>query len=92
MKRATVFLDERLEHDLRLLARQDRRPTAALVREALEGYVSKRLRSRRTRLAFLAVGRSRRSDTAERHEELLFAALAPHGRKRLRRRERRGPG
>jgi hypothetical protein len=88
MKRTTVFLDERLEHDLRLLAREDRRPSAALVREALESYVSRRRRSRRTRLGFLAVGRSRRSDTAERHEELLFAALAPHGRTPSRRTRR----
>ena len=80
MKRTTVFLDEALEHELRLLARQERRPSAALVREALESYVTRKRRARRPRLGFLAAGRSGRSDTAERHEELLFARLVPHGR------------
>jgi predicted transcriptional regulator len=86
MKRTTVFLDERLEHELRLLAREDRRPSAALVREALESYVAKRRRARPARLGFLAVGRSGKSDTAERHEELVFARLEQHGRTRGRRR------
>ena len=84
MKRTTVFLDERLEQELRLLARADGRPSAALVREALESYVAAKQRARRPAPGFVAVARSGRSDTAERHEELLFARLEP--RKRVRRR------
>jgi predicted transcriptional regulator len=85
MKRTTVFLDERLEQELRLLAREDGRPSAALVREALESYVASKQRARRSSPGFVAIGRSGRSDTAERHEELLFAKLAPRRRTRRRR-------
>ena len=41
MKRTTVFLEERLESDLHALARRQKRPVASLVREALDGYVSR---------------------------------------------------
>jgi hypothetical protein len=82
MKRTTVFLDERLERELRLLAQEDGRPSAALVREALESYVASRQRGRRSSPGFVAIGRSGRSDVAERHEELLFARLAKKRRVR----------
>src|SRR4026208_1635454 len=39
MKRTTVFLPEALERELQLCARQEGRPTASLVREALAEYV-----------------------------------------------------
>jgi hypothetical protein len=81
MKRTTLVLHDRLERELRLLAKEERRSTDALAREAIEEYVARR---RRSRLGFLAVGRSGRADVAERHDELLFARLAPHGQTRLR--------
>ncbi len=81
MKRTTVFLDEPLEGDLRMLARRERRPMAEMVREAINEYVARAKRRRTERLGFVAAGASGRTDTAERHEELLWADLEPHGGK-----------
>lgn len=82
MKRTTVFLDERLESDLHAIARRQKRPLASIVREALDGYVSREVRRKGPGLRFAAIGASGRSDTANRHEELLFRKLEPHGRTR----------
>src|SRR4029453_3971909 len=41
MKRTTVFIPEALERELQLCARQEGRPTASLVREALAEYVAR---------------------------------------------------
>lgn len=90
MKRTTVFLEEALQRDLKSLARKEARATASLVREALLSYVARKKRRSRLELSFLAVGRSGRHDTAERHEELLWKALAPHQEQRRRRRSARG--
>jgi len=79
MKRTTVFLDERLESDLHALARRQKRPMASIVREALDGYVSREVRRKGPELRFTGIGASGRSDTAERHEELLFEKLSAHG-------------
>jgi hypothetical protein len=80
MKRTTVFVDETTERDLQALARRQGRPVASLVREALDGYVNREARKGRNRLRFANIGDSGRSDVAERHEELLFRGLRPHGR------------
>jgi predicted transcriptional regulator len=79
MKRTTVFLEAALESDLKALARRQGQPMAAVVREALEAYVAVRKRRTGARLRFVAFGRSGFHDSAERHEELLFARLDPHG-------------
>jgi hypothetical protein len=79
MKRTTVFIDESVDGDLRALARRQQRPVAALVREAVEQYVVAGRQAGPARPGFVAIGRSGFRDTAERHEELLFADLAPHG-------------
>jgi predicted transcriptional regulator len=71
MKRTTIFIDEALERDLRAIAERERRPVSGLVREALGSYVAKK-KKKWYRLSFVAVGRSGRSDTAEKHEELLW--------------------
>ena len=73
MKRTTVFLYEATECDLKALARQQGRPVADMVREAITEYVAREKTKTRPALRFLAFGRSGHSDTAERHEELLFA-------------------
>ncbi len=80
MKRTTVFLDESLERDLRAIARRQSRPVASVVREALDGYVNRQVRRNETSLRFAGIGASGRSDTSERHEEMLFRELQPHGR------------
>ena len=73
-------MDERLERELQAIARRSGRPIAALVREAVARYVAAARAERPARLGFIAAGRSGRSDTAERHEELLFQSEQPHQR------------
>jgi predicted transcriptional regulator len=81
MKRTTIFVPESLERDLQLLANRERKPTAAVVREALAEYVAKRKPSRALP-SFVGAFASGRTDLSERHEELLFANLSPHGEAR----------
>lgn len=80
MKRTTIFLDEGLESDLHAIARRQKRPLASVVREALGGYVKRQVRGVKPGLRFASIGASGRSDNAERHEELVFRDLRPHGR------------
>jgi len=77
MKRTTVFLYETLECDLKALARQQGRPVADMIREAITDYVAREKEKARRPLRFVAIGRSDHSDTAERHEELLFTGPEP---------------
>ena len=79
MKRTTVFLPESVRCDLRVLAHQQGRPVADMVREAVAEYVAREKAGRRRKLGFVAIGASGRSDTAERHEELVFEGLSAHG-------------
>ena len=72
MKRTTVFLDEALERDLQAIARHEKRPVASIVREALAVYVATRPAAETPALSFIGAGASGRSDTAERHEDLLW--------------------
>ncbi len=78
MRRTTVFLEEDLQRELGALAKQQARPAAALVREAIGQYVASRKTSNPRVLTFVGVGASGRSDTAETHEELLFTNLDLH--------------
>lgn len=92
MKRTTIFIDEAVESDLKALARTADVPVASLVREALAEYVSRRQQTAPLPVRFLAAGRSGRHDVAERSEEIVFAELEPHGRRRpapVRRRAKR---
>jgi hypothetical protein len=77
MKRTTVFMAETLERDLQLYARRVGKPTSAIVREALEEYIARK-RPAGELPSFTGAFDSGRSDTAERHEEILFRHLAPH--------------
>jgi predicted transcriptional regulator len=78
MKRTTIFLDEAVERDLQALARQQARPVASLVREAVASYIANRQPEAAARPGFIASGSSGRTDVAERHEELLWqGAPAP---------------
>jgi hypothetical protein len=78
MKRTTIFVPEGLERDLQLYARRVGKPTAAVVREALAAYVAQK-RPATEMPSFAAAFDSGFTDTAERHEEILFTHLAPHG-------------
>jgi predicted transcriptional regulator len=78
MKRTTIFIEEGTERELQALARQQRRPMASIVREAVEKYIVEQRGDKRPhRLGFIAAGRSGHADTAERHEALLFDEAAP---------------
>ena len=70
-----MFLDESLEKELQVLARERGTPVAALVREALALYIARAQDA--PALSFIGAGASGRSDVAERHEELLWRE--PHG-------------
>ena len=77
MKRTTIFVPEALERDLQLYARQEGKPVALVVREAVEAYlVARRPASRLP--SFAGIGMSGRADVAETHESLLFQTLDPH--------------
>jgi hypothetical protein len=65
---------------MRAMAQSRGEPVAALVREALGRYVDSETKRRHPPLRFLAAGRSGKSDTAERHEKLVFRDLRPHGK------------
>ena len=78
MKRTTIFVPEALERDLQLCARREGKPTAAVVREALAAYVAQK-RPATEMPSFAAAFDSGFTDTAERHEAILFKNLAPHG-------------
>ena len=77
MKRTTIFVPEALERDLQLYARRVGKSTAAVVREALAAYVAQRQPADRLP-SFSGAFDSGLTDTAERHEEILFAGLSPH--------------
>ena len=72
MKRTTIFIDESLERDLKALAERQGRSKAAVVRTALERFVNQEKQKAELDLRFVAIGRSGRSDIAERHEEFLW--------------------
>src|SRR4051794_18731261 len=78
MKRTTIFIPEPLERDLQLYARRAGRPVASVVREAVEQYLAGGAAQIRLP-SFAGVGSSGRTDTADRHESILFADLDPHG-------------
>ena len=80
MKRTTIFVPEELERDLQLIAHREGRPTAAVVREALAEYLAKRPATALP--SFAGAFDSGHTDTAERHEAILFKRLSPHGGKR----------
>jgi hypothetical protein len=88
MKRTTIFVPPPLERDLQLYAQRENRSTASVVREALAEYLASR--SPNAQLpSFAGAFDSSRADTADRHDELVFKQLRPHGdeppRSRLRR-------
>jgi hypothetical protein len=78
MKRTTIFVPESLERDLQLYAKREGRPAAAVVREAIAEYIGGG-RSPVKLPSFTGAFAGTHTDTAERHEELLFKALTPHG-------------
>jgi len=85
MKRTTIFVPESLERELQLYAAREKKSTASVVREALAEYVAKR-RLPGALPSFAGAFASGHSDTAERHEELLFKRKGSHAAARRHRR------
>jgi predicted transcriptional regulator len=67
--RTTVRISAADYGRLKVLARKQGRPTAALLREAVAEYA--RRHARRIRVRSVGLGHSRRGDVSERAEELL---------------------
>jgi hypothetical protein len=84
MKRTTIFVPEALERELQLYAARERKSTASVVREALAEYVAKR-RQPAALPSFAGAFKSGYTDTADRHEDLLFRKSARSSRRAKRR-------
>ncbi|HLN93421.1 MAG TPA: ribbon-helix-helix protein, CopG family [Thermoanaerobaculia bacterium] len=67
--KTTVYLDEADYRQLRAIAREQGRPPAALVREAVAEFAKANTRRKRPRS--VGVGHSGRGDVSERAEDLL---------------------
>ena len=75
MKRTTIMVDESVLAELDRLARRQRRPTAHLIRESLEKYVSNaRLMEGTTLPAFVGIGEGP-GDVAENDEVIIRTEL-----------------
>jgi len=68
-QKTTVYLDAEAYRRVKVLAAEDGRPPAALIREAVSQYASRRLPRRRARS--VGIGRSGRKDLSVRAEKLL---------------------
>lgn len=75
MKRTTIFLDESTERDLKTLAYRRSEPVAHLVREALARYVASEIEAAPRLPSFVGAFESGYSDTSERVDELVLAAI-----------------
>lgn len=82
MKRTTVFLDEKLERQLKQKARRDGKSFAQCVREAVAAYVAAPVaRGGRELPSWVGMYESGRTDTSERVDEIMREALGkkdPH--------------
>jgi hypothetical protein len=71
MQRTTIFADENLLREIKDLAKQEKRSTADVIREALFQYLNTK-KTPTARLSFIGIGDSGRRDLSEKHEELLW--------------------
>jgi hypothetical protein len=80
MRRTSILVDPLVMTELEQLARRDGRPTAHLIREAMERYVAERrddASTPRELPAFVGIGQGP-GDVADRAEEILEAELPAH--------------
>ncbi|TMD14259.1 MAG: CopG family transcriptional regulator [Chloroflexi bacterium] len=87
MRRTTILLQDDLADQLDYERRRQNRSTAAIVREALMGYLAGG-KSSNKRLPFVGLGASGKTDTARNAEEILIRELGgkrkPGGKRRNR--------
>ena len=79
MKRTTVFLEEELQRELKMVAEYKGVPAASVLRDAVDEYLRAERKRRPRTLSILGIGRGSGNNIAERHEELLWQDLTPHG-------------
>lgn len=70
MKRSTIFIDEKLEADIKHVAKISGKKVSQVIREALKEYVEKN-KSKKA-LSFVGIGKSGKEDISETHEEKLW--------------------
>jgi len=70
MKRTTIFIDEEIDQELKLIARQKGKRVSEIIREAIDDYLSKHKKHKKC--SFVGLGNSNRSDISENHEEDLW--------------------
>jgi hypothetical protein len=78
MRRTSILVDPRVMTELERIARREGRPTAHLIREAMERYVTDQ-RQPRELPGFVGIGRGP-GDVAEHAEEILERELPAHTR------------
>lgn len=71
MKRTTIFTDDELLVELKMLSREEGRSVAQLVREALREFLLRKKPAVR-KISFMGIGKSGKKDIAAKHEELLW--------------------
>ncbi len=71
MKRTTIFAGEELISEIKDISKEENRSIAEIVRDAMANYV-KQKRKKSTKLSFIGIGDSGRSDVSKNHEELLW--------------------
>jgi hypothetical protein len=76
MRRTSILVDPQVMTELERLARRAGKPTAHLIREAMERYVTER-RQPRELPGFVGIARGP-GDVAERAEEILELELPAH--------------
>jgi len=76
MRRTSILVDPRVMTELEQLARRAGRPTAHLIREAMERYVTEQ-RQPRALPGFVGIGHGP-GDVAEHAEEILERELPAH--------------
>jgi predicted CopG family antitoxin len=72
MRRTTIFADEDLFQEMQALAEREGKTFSDVIREAMTLLLSRKRGRRRALPSFAAIGRSKRSDIADRHEEMLW--------------------
>jgi hypothetical protein len=81
MIRTTIFADEEMMVAVRRIAQTERKSVAQVIREALDRLITSKTAPPRVPSLF-GIGRSGRSDIAERHEELLWRTEKRRGGRR----------
>ncbi|WP_164930904.1 ribbon-helix-helix protein, CopG family [Aquifex aeolicus] len=70
MKRTTIFINEETKQKIKLIAKKKQKSMAEIIREAINEYIVKHKKNKK--YSFIGLGKSKRSDISEIHEEKLW--------------------